>query len=69
MKDKKVFKYLEIIGLHNHLVHKRYDVSGRTNENIYKEKWIEPKDEMYFYAIIVNSEVEQTPSRKSHQVN
>ncbi len=60
MKDKKIFKYLELKGLYNQLVHKRCDVSEVTDKAIYKKRreWENPKDEDYFYTYVFTSSVE-----------
>ena len=60
MKNKKIFKYLELKGLYDQLVHKRCDVSEVTDKAINKKRrqWENVKNEDYFYTYIFTSSVE-----------
>jgi hypothetical protein len=59
MRDKKIFKYLELKGLYNQLVHKRCDVSEVTDKAINKKRrqWENIKNEDYFYTYVFTSSV------------
>ena len=59
MKNKKIFKYLELKGLYDQLVHKRCDVSGVTDKAINKKRrqWENTKNEDYFYTYVFTSSV------------